>query len=118
MQNNRKIGSRYEELAAAYYRSLGCRIVQQNFRCPLGEIDLIVRDGEYLVFAEVKYRFDDAFGRGQFHVDKRKQSKIIRTAEWYLMQLGREDLPCRFDVIAIDGEGRIEHIKNAFSKAF
>ena len=118
MQNNRSVGSRYEEMAASYLRSLGCRILRQNYRCPLGEIDLIVRDGETLVFAEVKYRYDNAYGVGQFHVDRRKQQHIIRVAEWYLTELGTTDILCRFDVIAVDGEDRIEHFQNAFEKTF
>ncbi len=118
MQNNRSVGSRYEEMAASYLRSLGCRILQQNFRCPLGEIDLIVRDGDCLVFTEVKYRYDGAYGSGQFHVDRRKQHTIFRVAEWYLMKANSTDIPCRFDVIAVSGDGEITHIKNAFEKAF
>lgn len=93
-------------------------VLTRNYRCPLGEIDLIARDEDYLVFVEVKYRYNDAYGEGQFHVDRRKQHRIFRVAEWFLTQRGNQDVPCRFDVIAIDGTGRIEHIKNAFEKAF
>jgi putative endonuclease len=103
-QNNRKLGSEYESLAAEYLRAQHYEILARNFRCRQGEIDIIARDGEYLCFVEVKYRANADAGRAADAVDYRKQQKIIRVAEYYLMKHGcNEWTPCRFDVLAIDG---------------
>jgi putative endonuclease len=78
----------------------GYRILEANFRCRFGEIDLIARDGAYLVFIEVKYRSSLKDGDSLEAVNRRKQRKIIRVAEYYLcMHQEKTDLPCRFDVI-------------------
>ena len=85
----------------------------KNFRCRSGEIDLIVKDGKYLVFVEVKYRSDEAQGGALAAVDWRKQRKISQTAQFFLKRYHLGEPPCRFDVVAIDGEN-IQWIKNAF----
>ena len=85
----------------------------KNFQCKSGEIDLIARDGKYLVFVEVKYRSDKTSGYASAAVDWRKQRRISRAALFFLKRYGFGEPPCRFDVIAIDGE-QIEWIKNAF----
>lgn len=116
--NKRKIGADYEDQAALYLQQKGFRIIQRNYRCHIGEIDIIARDGEYLVFVEVKYRQTDSFGTGEFHVDKRKQHTIYRVAQQFLIWNYPEAVlpPCRFDVIAIDGLGEITHYPDAFRK--
>ena len=92
----------------------GAYIKERNFRCRMGEIDLIIRDGRYLAFVEVKYRRTEECGWAAEAVDARKQRVISRVAQFYLHRYGYpEDTPCRFDVVAIDGE-RIQWIKNAF----
>ncbi|MCC2188870.1 YraN family protein [Fusicatenibacter faecihominis] len=112
--NKRKIGAAYEMQAAAYLKKKGYRILEANFRCRFGEIDLIARDGAYLVFIEVKYRSSLKDGDSLEAVNRRKQRKIIRVAEYYLcMYQEKADLPCRFDVIGIEEE-RIRLIRNAF----
>lgn len=112
--NKRSIGTGYEEQAAGFLEAAGMQILERNFRSRTGEIDLIARDGEYLVFVEVKYRADDAMGTALEAVDKRKQGKIARTARYYLLRHGLgADTPCRFDVVGITG-GQVEHVKNAF----
>lgn len=112
--NKRKIGTAYELRAAAYLKKNGYRILELNFRCRQGEIDLIARDGTYLVFIEVKYRSSLKDGDPLEAVDRRKQKKIIRVAEYYLcMHPEKADLPCRFDVIGIEGK-QIRLIRNAF----
>ena len=78
--NKRKIGSRYEEAAAAFLQKQGFRILGKNFRCRQGEIDLVCREGKELVFTEVKYRSDASCGSPFEAVDFRKQEKIRRTA--------------------------------------
>lgn len=114
--NKRDLGSRFEQIAAAFLEKKGYRLLESNFRIRSGEIDLILQDGEYLVFTEVKYRRGTAFGPGEEHVNKRKQQTICRVAEVYLLRHGLTDANCRFDVVAIDGFGGIDHIENAFEK--
>lgn len=114
MKNRRAVGTDYEKKAAEYLCSKGYRILAHSFRCHFGEIDLIAKDGEYLVFIEVKYRTDNNAGEPQEAVGCRKQQKICRTAAYYCMKQGfSPDQPCRFDVAAIRGED-ITIIKNAF----
>lgn len=112
--NKRETGSRYEQEAALYLKNQGLTILEQNFHSREGEIDLIARDGRYLVFVEVKYRKNAAKGDPAEAVDYYKQRHIRRTAQYYLYshRYG-EDTPCRFDVISILGSD-IRWIKNAF----
>lgn len=92
----------------------GFELLEQNFSCQSGEIDLILREGIELVFTEVKYRSTCFFGFPQEAVDKKKQHKIIQTAKYYLFQKKiSQDTPCRFDVVAILGK-EIILIRNAF----
>ena len=110
----RKLGAIYEMQAAAYLKRKGYQILEQNFRCRQGEIDLIARDGGYLVFIEVKYRSSLKDGAPLEAVDRRKQRKVIRVAEYYLcMHPEQAALPCRFDVIGME-DCRIRLLRNAF----
>ncbi|MEZ3504958.1 MAG: YraN family protein [Lachnospiraceae bacterium] len=112
--NKRQTGAAYEEQAARWLALQGYQIVERNYRCRQGEIDLIVRDGTYLVFAEVKYRRGGQAGHPAEAVDIHKQRKIFRAAACYCYERRvPENQACRFDVVSILG-GRIEHIKNAF----
>lgn len=112
--NRRKIGNEQEELACRYLMKQGVRLMERNFRCRQGEIDIIGYEKEYLVFFEVKYRKDDAKGNASEAVGFGKQRKICRVSDYYRMIHGCPlDTPVRFDVIAIDG-GRLEWIRNAF----
>lgn len=112
--NKRQVGSCYEQMAADYLTGQGVQILERNYRCRGGEIDLIVRDGCYLVFVEVKYRSSSAKGDPAEAVDGYKQHRIRNVARYYLYdhRYG-EDTPCRFDVISILGD-EIRWIKNAF----
>lgn len=112
--NLRQRGAAYEALAAEYLVKEGYRIVTSNFRCRSGEIDLIAREGDTLVFVEVKYRAD-ARGGGPFcAVNYGKQRRISRVAAFYLLRMGiPQDQPCRFDVVGITGH-EIRLIRNAF----
>ena len=103
-----------EALAADYLRKQGYQIVGANYRCRFGEIDLIAKDGEYLVFCEVKYRSDGRKGSPLEAVSTGKQRTIFRCAMFYLSENHIEDMPCRFDVIGIEGT-KVTHIKNAFA---
>ena len=113
--NKRKTGAEYENLAAQYLKEQGYTILKQNYRNRFGEIDILAKKDEVLVFVEVKFRSTNACGAPLEAVDMRKQRKISRTALYYYAGHGyEENIPCRFDVIAIYGDGRIQHIENAF----
>lgn len=114
-QNNRHVGAAYEQAAGNYLRKQGYSIIEYNYRCPVGEIDLIARDGEYLVFCEVKYRKDTRKGNPLEAVDAKKQRVIYKCALHYLLIHGFNEIPCRFDVIGFENENII-HIKDAFQK--
>lgn len=112
--NQRLLGSCYEDLAAAYLEQQGLCILKRNYRCRIGEIDLIARDGRYLVFVEVKYRRNQGQGGPLAAVTGKKQGRIGRTAAYYLLtEVGSEEIPCRFDVVAVDGQ-KLHWIRNAF----
>lgn len=112
--NRRQTGAAYEQCAAQYLKQKGYHILEQNFRCRQGEIDLIARDGEYLVFVEVKYRRDTRMGEGSEAVDGRKQRRITDCARYYLYcHREYQDSPCRFDVVTICGE-EIRLLQDAF----
>lgn len=105
-----------EEKALAYLNNLGFKLVTKNFRCRLGEIDLIMRDKEYLVFIEVRSRSSHAFGGGIASINSAKKQKILKTAAYYLMtHKAQNEMPLRFDVISIDGKfASITWLKDAF----
>lgn len=114
--NKRKIGSDYEQMAADYLAKRGYTILEQNHRNKCGEIDIIASSAENdLIFCEVKYRATYSCGDPLEAVDYRKQCRISRTALCYYARHHYPlDTSCRFDVIAIDGDGNIRHIENAF----
>lgn len=115
MENRRQLGSVYEHQAEEYLKGQGYRILCRNYRCRQGEIDLVAREGGYLVFLEVKYRANGKKGMPQEAVDIRKQRKICRVADHYRMVHRYGDaVPCRFDVVAILGDDLLL-IRDAFS---
>lgn len=112
--NKRNLGAEKEQMAAEFLEKQGYRILEKNFRCRQGEIDLIARDGRYLVFVEVKYRADGRSGEPEEAVNASKQYVIRRVAAYYLYRNRLpESTPCRFDVVGIKGE-EIRLTKNAF----
>lgn len=113
--NKRQVGSDYEKKAQDYLKQQGFRIIKCNFHSRYGEIDIIAEDNGYLVFVEVKYRKNNACGNPLEAVNAGKQKRICRTAFYYCLSHGYNDnTPCRFDVVAIEGDKDIVHIKNAF----
>ena len=110
-------GTDAELLACAYLQKCGLNLLARNFRSPRGEIDLIMQDGEFLVFVEVRYRRSDAFGSAAETVSAAKRARIVTTADYYLQRQPAEP-PCRFDVIAVGGNAphRIEWIQDAFQR--
>ena len=113
MENKRTTGAAYEKIAAAHLISKGYEILEFNFRCRAGEIDIIAKDGEYIVFVEVKYRASLRNGSPLEAVSIQKQKTISKCAMYYLMKKGFIDVPVRFDVVGILGKEK-EHIINAF----
>ena len=116
---NIKKGREGEELAVRFLKKSGYGIVERNYRCPYGEIDIIARDGKVLVFVEVKARTSGAFGLPKESVDRRKQRHIIKASADYLAKNGLAESPARFDVVSIEIDGKgggasTELIKNAF----
>lgn len=112
--NRREIGTKYEKRALIYLEQQGYQILEKNYRCRTGEIDIIARDGTYLVFIEVKYRASGKMGHALEAVTSRKREVIRKVASYYLLTHGMGmDVPCRFDVVGITGE-EVMLIKNAF----
>lgn len=111
-------GAEAETRAEKFLHARGLKSCAKNYRCRLGEIDLIMRDGETLAFIEVRLRNNPRFEHAAESVNRRKQQKIIRTAQHYLLQNQLMDkIPCRFDVVAISGtnDTDIEWISDAFN---
>ena len=111
-------GRAAEEAALRFLESRGCALVERNYRCRLGEIDLVMRDGGSLVFVEVRARDSDAYGGAAASIDFRKQRRLAAAARHFLMTHPRTAaLPARFDVVAIsgsDGESAPRWIRAAF----
>ena len=116
--DNQKAGKLGEELAADALRSMGYAILASRYRTRYGEIDIIAKDQETLVFVEVKARRNAQFGTAAESVTGLKQRRIIAMAQDYLNRVNRTETPCRFDVVAIDGLGTtqtsVQVIKHAF----
>ncbi len=112
-----RTGKKGEELAAACLRDAGYRILDRNYRCLFGEIDIVAEEGESLVFVEVKSRRSDAYGSPQLAVGRQKQKKISRVCIHYLSEKRLHSRQVRFDVVAIrmtPAGNRAELIRNAF----
>ncbi|HEX7338762.1 MAG TPA: YraN family protein [Rhodanobacteraceae bacterium] len=100
----RKVGDAFEDRALAHLERAGLKLIARNYHTRFGEIDLIMRDGEALVFVEVRYRHDARFGGASASVTPRKREKLILAAEGFLGEHTRyANLTCRFDVVAFDG---------------
>jgi putative endonuclease len=112
------IGIRAEDAAIKYLQQNDVRILYKNFRCKLGEIDLIAQDQQYLVFAEVRFRATNEFGGAIESITLAKQRKIIRVAEFFLAtRTWAQNVKCRFDVITMSqtvASPHIQWIKDAF----
>ncbi|WP_455198892.1 YraN family protein [Kaarinaea lacus] len=112
-------GQQAEQTACQYLQSQGLSLLEKNYSCPRGEIDLIMRDRNTVVFVEVRFRRDTRFGSGAETVDRRKQNKLLATAAHYLQQNPKAARSaCRFDVISLtandSGEQQMDWIADAF----
>lgn len=115
--NRKAIGDRAEHLACKYLEKRGLKLLQRNFNCRGGEIDLVMQHGDSLVFVEVRYRRHTAFGRAAETISPSKQGRVIRCAQYYIGRYRCWNTAARFDVVSIEGEpGRtqVEWIRNAF----
>ena len=117
MAKHIETGRHGEELAVAFLEKAGFQILETNWRYRRSEVDIIAKDGEVLVFVEVKTRSYDYFGRPEEFVDKKKEGHLARAAAGYMQQTGHE-WAIRFDVVAVlkknENEWQVEHLPDAF----
>lgn len=116
MVSNIARGKSSEDLVCDYLKAQGLELLVRNFQCRMGELDLIMRDGDYLVFVEVRSRKNSRYGSPAETVTRYKQKRLIRAANFYL-QRQKRDWPCRFDVVAVipsQSAPQVDWIKNAF----
>lgn len=113
---SRDSGQAAERLALDYLKQQGLKLITANYHSRFGEIDLILRDGDVLVFTEVRMRSSKDFGGASASITPAKQAKLIKTAQHYLMQFSRPPA-CRFDAVLLGAtnSGTIEWIRDAFS---
>ena len=97
-------GARFEQRALEFLHGAGLQLLERNWRSRFGELDLVMRDGDVVVFVEVRYRRDPRFGGSAASVGAAKRAKLTRAAQAFLQAHPRlASLPCRFDVVAFDG---------------
>jgi putative endonuclease len=111
------LGKAGEQVAEQYLKNKGYKLIERNYRCALGELDLIVLDRRVVVFVEVKTRTGHGYGSPLEAVEFRKQRKMIQAAQYFLSERKLHQRDARFDVVGISWPGRepaVEHIENAF----
>ncbi|WP_448384550.1 YraN family protein [Desulfosoma sp.] len=106
-----RTGRDSETLAAAYLQNHGLEILERNVRCPLGEVDLIARDGPIYVFVEIRSQRSDRWGAAEESVGPEKRKRVVRVAMWYLKRVGLERVPVRFDVVAVRWRGHEAQVR-------
>ncbi len=119
-KNKRERGTEGEILAANYIEDKGYEIIKRNYRCPIGEIDLIARDGECLVFIEVRCRWSRLFGTPEESITKKKRERLAKIAQYYLSKELCREVLCRFDFIGMELDNkdkiiRLNHVKDIIS---
>jgi putative endonuclease len=107
-------GDSAEQQALAYLTEQGLQLVCSNFRCKMGELDLVMRDGSALVIVEVRFRKSAQFGGALASITRQKQARIIAATQHYVIINHLNHASIRFDVVAVSGDNRLEWIKNAF----
>jgi len=111
--NKKDIGNKNEKLAQKFLEKKGYKILDTNFSTKFGEIDIIAKKGNFIVFVEVRSKSYSYFGKPFETVDKNKIKKILKTAQIYISNKNLQNLDVRFDVISIENE-KINHIQSAF----
>lgn len=105
-------------MAASYLSAHGYTVLQRNYSCPMGELDIVARQGDVVAFVEVKTRRSLRYGRPCEAVNFRKRQHIIQSARWYINQYRLSGLHYRFDIVEVlarpGGSANINHIRNAF----
>lgn len=112
-----RLGNKGETVAVHFLKKKGYQILERNFRLERGEIDIIAKDGDTLVFVEVKTGISGKFGEPEERVDQKKQMQVGKVAMEYLQSKNLENVDCRFDVVAVSrvaGNAHIRHIEDAF----
>ena len=104
-------GAASEQAALDYLLTAGCTLLERNWHCPFGEIDLIMQHGETLLFVEVKFRRSNAFGGAAYSITPAKLAKLQRSAEYYL-QTQHINPPCRLDAVLLQGAQAPQWIQN------
>lgn len=113
--DKQSIGQQAEEIAYAHLRKQGLKLIQRNYRCKEGEIDLIMQECQTLVFVEVRYRSDEQYGGSIESINWQKQQRIIKTAQRYLQTHPQAQYQvCRFDVVLLASNNKITWITDAF----
>ena len=115
--NKKAIGDWGEEIASAFFKKGGYAILEKKYRTPVGEIDLICKRGDVIVFVEVKTRASSRFGGPGDAITPYKKERIIRAARWYIMEKLHKDMEFRFDCLFIRGNPKqyeLEHVEAAF----
>ena len=112
MRLNHKQGEAGEDTALAFLLSQGCTLLGRNWHCIYGEIDLIVKNDDMILFVEVKYSKNRQFGGAAYSITPSKLAKLRKTAEHYLQQHGLSHAPCRLDAVLIQGENPPEWVQN------
>ncbi|MGY2875437.1 putative endonuclease [Marmoricola sp. URHA0025 HA25] len=114
-RQNGALGAYGERVAARYLADLGMRVVDRNWRCDAGELDLVLRDGDALVFCEVKTRTGTAYGHPLAAVDATKTERLVRLADRWMQERGVVAADVRFDVVAVvrslRGAAEVEHLR-------
>lgn len=101
-----------EDAALAFLQHQGCRLIARNWHCAYGEIDLIVKNDNMILFVEVKYRKNPHFGGAAYSISASKLLKLQRSVEYYLQQHGLNHTPCRLDAVLIQGNQPPEWVQN------
>jgi putative endonuclease len=117
VDGRRELGRRGEEVAAEFVRGLGYRLIERNFRCRAGEVDLVALDDDTVVFVEVRSRSGVRLGTPLESVDGRKQAQVARVARYFLAAHGWHERTVRFDVVGIRFDAEppaVEHVRAAF----
>ena len=118
----KELGRKGEEIALSFLKKKGYHILDKNFRCPLGELDIVAREGDQIIFIEVKTRRSSGFGPPEESLNYIKKKRLTRLALFYLTNNRLKGVCCRFDVVAIvfkkEKVEAIHLIKNAFEATF
>lgn len=117
----KRLGQTGERLAERFLRKQRFKTLARNYRTPVGELDLVMRDGKTVVFVEVKSLTSGRWTDPQDQLRPKQQQHLLKAAAWFLRQTKREDAPCRYDVVGVlftaDGEPEIQHVIDAFGPA-